>query len=218
MMQKVPHFKDLSITDLLAIIRAGRLRAVKEGDILFWEGEPCEGLYVLLHGEIQLYKNGPGGQEAIMAVIRPITMVNEVAVLDHGDNPATVKVSACGIVWYVASAEFHGLMRSYPQIAFGLLPILASRNRMLVSLYEDLSFLPVRSRAAKLILGLSQDGVSPIDRSHITIQEMASRISTSPEVVSRAISFLSSRGFISSSRQKIEVINSAALKELSSLG
>jgi CRP-like cAMP-binding protein len=218
MMKKVPHFADLSLSDLLTIIRSGHLQPVDVGDILFWEGEPSSGLYVLLRGEIQLYKNGPGGQETIMAVIRPVTMVNEVSVLDRGDNPATVKISSKGLVWHVSMEDFHNLMRRFPQVAVGLLPILAKRNRRLVSLYEDLSFLPVRSRTAKLILELSEDGDGTINRSFVTVQEMASRISTSPEVVSRAISFLSSRGFINSSRQQIEVVNAAALKELSSLG
>jgi CRP/FNR family transcriptional regulator len=218
MMKKVPHFKDLSIPDLVRIVKAGKLRTVSAGDILLWEGEPCAGLYVLLQGEIQLYKNGPGGQETIMAVIQPVTMVNEVAVLDQGLNPATVKVTSKGFVWHTELDVFHDLMRRYPQVAFGLLPILAKRNRRLVSLYEDLSFLPVRSRTAKLILELSRDGEVEIKRPKVTIQQMASRISTSPEVVSRAISFLSSRGFITSSRQLIKVNNARALKELSSLG
>jgi CRP/FNR family transcriptional regulator len=218
MMKMVPHFADLSISDLLTIVRTGHLQPVDVGDILFWEGEPCAGLYVLLRGEIQLYKNGPGGQETIMAVIQPVTMVNEVAVLDRGNNPATVKISSKGLVWHVSMEDFHDLMRRFPQLSLGLLPILAKRNRRLVSLYEDLSFLPVRSRTAKLILKLSEDGDTTINRSFVTVQEMASRISTSPEVVSRTISFLSSRGFINSSRQQIEVVNAAALKELSSLG
>ncbi|MEN8241546.1 MAG: Crp/Fnr family transcriptional regulator [Chloroflexota bacterium] len=218
MMKKVPHFKELAIPELIRIVKAGKLKAVNSGDTLFWEGEPCAGLYVLLQGEIQLYKNGPKGQETIMAVIQPVSMVNEVPVLDHGPNPATLRVSAKGLVWFIDCDIFQGLMRQYPQLAFGLLPILAKRNRQLVSLYEDLSFLPVRSRTAKLILELSEDGENEIKRRSVTVQQMASRISTSPEVVSRTISFLSSRGFITSSRQRITVNNPKALQELSALG
>jgi len=218
MMKKVPHFKDLSIPDLIRIVNEGNLRAVSSGETLFWEGEPCTGLYVLLQGEVNLYKNGPAGQETIMAVAQPVSMVNEVAVLDHGENPATLKVTKKGLIWFIEVEPFHALMRQYPQVAFGLLPILAKRNRKLVSLYEDLSFLSVRSRTAKLILELSRDGEQVIDRSAVTVQQFASRISTSPEVVSRTISFLSSRGFTSRSRQWIKVLNLSALKELAALG
>jgi CRP/FNR family transcriptional regulator len=155
MMKPVPYFSGLSQTDLLEILRAGAVKKYQNSDTLFWEGDPCSGLFVLLEGEIHLYKHGPEGQENIMGVIQPISMFNEVAVLDGGENPATARVFSSSIVWQADKESFDFLLHTYSEIPLALLPILARRNRRLVSQYEDMCFLPVRARTAKLLLELS---------------------------------------------------------------
>jgi hypothetical protein len=102
-------------------------------------------------------------------------------------------------------------------VTYGLLPILARRNRWLMSQYEDLCFLTVRARTAKLLLEFSNYGKSEIDRRDLKIHEIAARIFTSPEVVSRTISLLASRGLIESDRQKINVQDAGALAKLAYL-
>ena len=217
MMKPVPHFASLREADLVAIIRSGSLLNYESEDTLFWESDPCAGLFVLLHGQVHLYKHGPEGQENIMGVIEPITMFNEVAVLDGGENPATARAFTSCTVWKAEREDFQTLMEEYPQIARGLLPILARRNRWLISQYEDMCFLPVRARTAKLLHALSQNGTLEIDRSKYSIQELAARISTSPEVVSRTLGLLSSRGFIKSTRQTLSIINADALSKMALL-
>ena len=59
----------------------------------------CAGMFVLLAGQVHLRKLGPQGQESILAVIEPVIMFNEVAVLDGGPNLTTAVAaqdSACG--------------------------------------------------------------------------------------------------------------------------
>lgn len=214
MMKPVPHFAELAHSDLIAILRAGKVKLYPSERTLFWEGDPCSGIFVLLQGEIHLYKHGPEGQQNIMGVIEPITMFNEVAVLDGGENPATALAFTDCMVWQSEKDSFQALMHTYPQIALGLLPILAKRNRRLVSQFEDMCFLPVRGRTAKLLLELSCAGEEEIDRGTYTIQELAARISTSPEVVSRTLSVLTASGYIDSNRQLLSVINPSALSRL----
>ncbi|HKJ27273.1 MAG TPA: helix-turn-helix domain-containing protein, partial [Anaerolineales bacterium] len=87
----------------------------------------------------------------------------------------------------------------------------------LISQYEDLCFLTVRARTAKLLLEFSRNGELEIDRRELRIQEIAARIFTSAEVVSRTISLLASRGVIDSNRQSITVRDAGALAELAYL-
>lgn len=217
MMGNVPHFKGMPLKDLLEIVRAGRLVRKKHEETLFWEFEPCAGLYVLLKGQIHLYKHGPEGQEYILSVLNPVTMFNEVAVLDEGENPVSAVAQGDCMLWQVSCQDFRELMQKYPQVAFGLLPILASRNRWLMSQYEDLCFLTVRARTAKLLLEYSRNGETEIDRRDLKIQEIAARIFTSQDVVSRTISLLATRGMIESDRQTIRVRDAAALAKLAYL-
>ena len=97
-MKKIPHFKNLELRDIANIIKAGRIRKAEKDTVLLHEGDPCGGLFVLLKGEVALQKVGPEGHNYIMAVLEPVTMFNEVAVLDYGDNPArAVTITKCQI-------------------------------------------------------------------------------------------------------------------------
>ena len=144
----VSHFKKLPEADLKAIVSAGQVVRYPAGSTIFAEGEPSAGLYVLFEGQVNLSKLGLQGQECIMAVIRPVIMFNEVAVLDGGPNPVTAIAVQDSVLWRVPHDRFGLLMQRYPEVGTGLLRVLAARNRLLIAHYEDLLCRPIRARTA----------------------------------------------------------------------
>jgi CRP/FNR family transcriptional regulator len=204
-LQHVEHFKRLPEADVRAIVTAGRVRRFAAGETIFAEGAPCAGMFVLLTGQVHLRKLGPQGQESILAVIEPVIMFNEVAVLDGGANLTTAVAAHDCTVWQIGCDNFQTLLARYPMIGLGLLRILAVRNRLLVSQYEDLSFRTVQGRAAKLLLDLSDCGAHPIDRRKHPNHELAARIATVPEAFSRALNAFKRTGCLTSTRTAIAV-------------
>jgi len=213
-MKNIPHFANLDIRDIAKIIQAGNIRKVEKDRVLLHEGDPCGGLFVLLKGEVCLQKVGHEGHNFILTVLEPVTMFNEVAVLDYGNNPARALTLTNCRVWHTDCSSFHRLMKTYPQIALGLLPIMAKRNRMLIAHYEDLSFLSVRERTAKLMLELSNYGEKAIMRDTNPIQSLSARISTGPEVISRAMNSIKQQGLIEYNRQTITVLKPLNLAKI----
>ena len=115
-LQRVEHFRRLPEADVRAIVTAGRVRRFAAGEIIFAEGERCAGMFVLLEGRVHLRKLGPQGQESILAVVEPVIMFNEVAVLDGGPNLTTaVAMQECQ-VWQVGWDAFQALLGRYPLI------------------------------------------------------------------------------------------------------
>jgi CRP/FNR family transcriptional regulator len=217
-LQRVEHFKRLPEVDVRAIVTAGRVRRFVVGEPIFAEGAPCAGMFVLLTGQVHLRKLGPQGQESILAVIEPVIMFNEVAVLDSGANLTTAVAAQDCTVWQIGCESFQALLARYPMIGLGLLRVLARRNRFLVSQYEDLSFRTVQARAAKLLLDLSDHGAQPIDRRKHPNHELAARIATVPEAFSRALNAFKRGGCLTCTRTAIAVHcieNLAALAEQS---
>ncbi|MCP5095405.1 MAG: Crp/Fnr family transcriptional regulator [Chloroflexi bacterium] len=205
-MGKVAHFKSMTPANLLELIQAGRIKFVRAGTTLCQEYAECPGLFVLIKGKIHLAKIGPDGRETIMHVLNPVTMFNEVPVLDGGLNPATAVTAQDSIIWHCLPSRFQELLHKYPQLSLGMLPLLAARNRFLVSQYEDMSFRSVEARAAKLLLDLSKNGQHPIPRREHSIQQMAAQIATVPEAFSRALSHLKAESIIFCNRSTISVI------------
>ena len=217
-MSRLEHFKHLSESEIKTIIDIGQIRHFKADTHIFHQGEPCSGLYVLLSGQVHLYKIGPQGQENIIAVIEPVIMFNEVAVLDGGHNPVTAVTFKDSTIWRASRERFNLVLERHPKIALGLLPILAARNRWLISQYEDLSFLSVRARIAKLLLELSDFGRKRINRREYSISELAARVATVPEAVSRTLSVLRDEGLINSTRTEIVILQSEELAGIAHLG
>ncbi len=201
----VPHFHGLREEELLSIVSAGTIRRFTAGETIFLEDEPCAGMYVLLTGEVHLCKQGPQGKQNIMAVIRPVIMFNEVAVLDGGPNPATAIAAQEASAWQISHHAFQTLLKRIPQVGLSLLRVLAERNRLIVAQYYDLSFRSVLARTAKLLLELSHNGNQTIHRRDYPIHMLAARIATVPEAVSRSLKEIEKQGAICMTRSTIEV-------------
>jgi len=219
----VSHFMKLPLADRLAIILAGQMRLFSAGTIIFSEEEPCAGMFVLLKGHVHICKLGPQGQQNIIADIDPVIMFNEVALLDGGPNPYTAIAAQNCFAWHIRYEAYQKLLQRYAQdrymeVALGLLGIMANRYRQLLNNYADLSFLTVPTRVAKLIYELSDQGNQPINRREISINEMAARIASVPEAISRSLNFLRCQGIISTTRAKITVLKSDELFRIAQAG
>jgi CRP-like cAMP-binding protein len=202
---KVRHFKSLPISAIHEIVSAGQVQTHSVGSIIYREGWETAGLFVLFRGRVHLCKTSFQGQESIISVIEPVIMFNEVATLDGDVNPVTAITFEKSITWHISRDRFQLLMEKYPILGISLLNVLAKRNRMLISKYEDLIARPVKARTAKLLLDLSAYGTQPVDRTEHSNQLLAARISTVPEAVSRSIKILRETGAIETNRSQIIV-------------
>jgi CRP/FNR family transcriptional regulator len=210
----VRHFARLPEADLRVIVQSGQVRRFRAGETIFHEGDPCSGMHVLLQGQVQLRKLGPEGQVTIMGLIEPVIMFNEVAVLDGGTNPITALALQDSLAWQVGYDSFQSLLGRYPVIGLGLLRVLAARNRLLMTHYEDLAFRTVVGRAAKLLLDLSQAGTRPISRREHSIQDLASQAATVRETFSRVLNTFKQDGLVASTPTWITVLQPAGLAKL----
>lgn len=216
-LRQVNHFKNLPLADVIQIVAAGQVLRFAKGATLFTEGDPCAGMHVLLRGQIELRKTGPEGQVSILNTIQPVIMFNEVPVLDGGPNPVSALAVEDALIWRVQCERFQVLLERYPQVARGLLGVLAHRNRVMLSHYSDLSFRSVTARVAKHILALSGDGARPVSRAEHSVRKLAAQVVTTPEAVSRALKLLGEKKALAVSRQTIVVLDVARLQELAQI-
>jgi CRP/FNR family transcriptional regulator len=217
-LRTVRHFQKLTTKDLFTIVTSGSVHRHAAGMAIYDEATPGAGMFVLIQGKVHLCKYGPQGQATIMSVIEPVIMFNEITVLDGGPNPATaVAVKDC-LVWQILPESFQALLQQIPQVGLSLLRVLATRNRQLISHYEDLSFRSVIARTAKLILDLSGYGRHPILRRDCGIEEMARRIASVPEAISRSLNIIKGRGLIQVDRREIRVLEVEKLTDLAQIG
>lgn len=213
----VEHFKGLTDQELMEIISSGQIRRFSSQEVIYVEDEPSQGLFVLLSGRVQICKLSQQGQISILGIFEPVIMFNEVAALDGGRTPATAIALEDSIVWQMGSDSLEKLVLKYPRAGLGIARVLAARNRKLVGQFQDLSFRSVLSRAAKLLLEISQNGTTPIDRRKHPNHLMASQIATVPEAFSRSLKVFRCSGLVRTDSQHIIILSASGLLKMAQI-
>lgn len=208
-----PLFKGLDDEILGALAAAGRPRSFGPGDVVFLEGQPAEGLYLLESGWVRAVKTSELGREQVLQFVGPGEAFNTVAVFTRLPNPATAIALEPSVAWLVPREIVQRLLRERPQFAERVLENMAERMVYLVGLVADLSLRTVTQRLARLILEQAEDGV--LERPKwFTTAELAARLGTVPDVVQRALGRFQSDGLIDVSRRELRILNAAGLTNL----
>lgn len=182
------------------------------GAIIFGEGEPVAGLFLIEVGSVKVCRFSKEGREHTLRVFQPGETFNEVPVLDGGPNAATAIAFTDAVVWRIPRTDLQAVALRYPALAWILLESIARRTRYLVGLVQDLSARHVKSRLARLLLEQAQ-GADAQPAPLLTQEEMASRLGTVREVVGRALRHLAASGIIQFERHRIVILDAERLAE-----
>jgi len=201
LLKRVPIFSSLSDSEFAFLTARLMQRKFATGELIFSEGEPCAGLYVIERGNVRIFKTSMGGREQVLAIDGPGSSIAELPVFDGGAYPASAQaMTECSLLFF-SKQDFHNLCLQHPQVALKVLRVVGSRLRRLVGIIEELSFTTVRQRLIALLVRLGKaEGRHDGDAVSVTLSannsELAAQIGTVRELVSRNLSRLQSEGLI----------------------
>jgi CRP/FNR family transcriptional regulator len=201
----------LSEPELAALASRAAMRRFDAGELLFSEGDPCAGLFIVVRGRVRIFKTSPGGREQVLSIEGPGGSIAELPVFDGGPYPASVSALEPSELVFLAREDFRTLCRENPEVGLKVLQVVGARLRRLVGIIEELSFSTVRHRLISWILRESnaQGGTFTMVASH---QELAAQIGTVRELVSRNLARLQAQGFIAIQGRELTVTDSAGLE------
>lgn len=216
-LRKTPLFANLTDTEMRALAARVSKKHFQRGEMLFGEGDPCTGLFLVASGTIRIFKLSAAGREQVLAVEGAGSSFAELPVFDGGNYPAAASALEDANVLFISRKDFQNFCREHPDVALKVIAVVGSRLRRLVGIIEELSFTTVRQRLIALILRLaatagtrSKEGVRlELVKSH---QDLAAELGTVRELVSRNLSRLQAEGFLEVDGRKIVVKDLAGLK------
>lgn len=214
---KVPIFSGLAENELTFLAQRAVPRQYSAGELIFAEGEPCLGLYVVESGHVRIFKSSSGGREHVLSIEGPGSSVAELPVFDGGDYPASVAATDDATLLFISKQDFQALCLTHPQVALKVLRVVGSRLRRLVGIIEELSFTTVRHRLASFLLRQAQQaGKRKKDGIELLLpasnQEFASQIGTVRELVSRNLSRLQAAGVLEVDGRNVRILDLKALE------
>jgi CRP/FNR family transcriptional regulator len=178
--------------------------------VIFWEGDEESFLYFLQYGSLKVLKAAPDGREQVLRFIKAGEVFNEIGALAKRANPATAVALEESGVWQIPRLALDKVVVEHPQVALQIIQNMADKIIGLVTLAADLSLKTVEARFAKLLLEQAEGDV--IERRRWTNQtELASRLGTVPDVLSRVIRELTKAGIIEMDKQSIRILDRAGL-------
>src|SRR6188472_3687499 len=113
-LKKSIQFQGMDDESLLEVVRAGRLRRVKDEAFFFHQGDPATVLYVLVEGRVKFTQVTAEGHQVIVRVSGPGEMFGAVAALGDAVHPASGEATgdSAAIGW--RSEVISGLMEQFP--------------------------------------------------------------------------------------------------------
>jgi CRP/FNR family transcriptional regulator len=208
----IPLFSGLGELETQALAQRAVEKSYAAGEMLFWEGEPCAGIFLIAEGSVKIFKTSPGGRELMLSLETAPCSVAELPLFDGGAYPASVRAVESAKALFINKSAFQQVCRQYPDVALKILAVVGRRLRHMVGLVEAMTFGSVTQRLARLLLAASQQaGGAAFDLPH-THQEMASRLGTVREVVSRNLARFRAEGLIRIEGHQVQILDRAGLE------
>jgi CRP/FNR family transcriptional regulator len=212
----VPYFKNLDPATTQAVAQAAIRRVYEPNQIILLEGEPASGLYIVQAGWLKVSKISLDGREQILQFLGCGEAFNAIGVFTDTPNPATVTALEPSTVWMIPTEKMLDLLETHLPLARMIIHDLAGRVLHLITLVEDLSLRKVESRFARLLLEEAQDNIIPRQR-WATQPEIAARLGTVPDVVSRTIRKMTDLGILQVTRSEFTILNREKLSAIANL-
>jgi CRP/FNR family transcriptional regulator len=211
-LKQVPIFSSLSEQEFAFLTSRLVQRRYASGELIFGEGDPCAGLYVVQSGNVRIFKSSVGGREQVLSIEGPSSSIAELPVFDGGNYPASAQAITDSTLLFFSRQDFQALCLQHPEVALKVLRVVGGRLRRLVGIIEELSFTTVRHRLIALLVRLSKaEGTRDGDAITLTLlmnnSELAAQIGTVRELVSRNLSRLQAEGLIQMDNRALQVLS-----------
>ena len=201
LLARIPYFRVLPAPQRAALARRLRSVVFAPRQRVFEEGTPCAGLWIVVEGRIKVFRISPEGREQVLHVEGPGATLGEVSLFDRAGYVVSATVQTAARLLWLPRRELDALCQGHPEVAVAIIATLARRVRAFAGLAGDLTLRSVRVRLGRLVLDeagrtgrLTRGGVEVTLLG--TRDEIAARVGTVREPLSRALAALAREGLV----------------------
>jgi CRP-like cAMP-binding protein len=191
------------------------VEAYEKGEVLFHRGDPAQAFFFIEAGHVELSLISPDGQKKIVEVIGHDRTFAEAMVFMHsGKFPVTAEALTDSIVYRIPNDAYRSLLHDNSDACMRLLSDVCRHLHQRVQEIEQLTIQNARSRLSSYLI----DHATEVDDDEATIRldlpkhVIASRLSITPETLSRLLRVMSKEGILTVDDRLIFVHSLARLR------
>jgi len=203
MLENVSLFQGLTAETLAKIESRAVPRSYPRNAVVITEGDEATSMFIILSGSVKVYHTEADGKETMLNTLSAGLHFGELALVDDAPRSASVMTLEASRLLVLSKAAFKECLAESPEIAYHLIGSLAHEVRRLTETVNMMSR-DVYGRIKGLLesIAVEREGVLVTDQP-MTQQDIANRIASSREMVSRVLKELKSGGYIEEQDKRI---------------
>lgn len=212
----LPLFKELGAQEMERIATGARTVHAARGETLFRKGDPSNGFYTVVFGQIKLAFNAANGAEKVVELLGPNQTFGEAVMFMERPYPVYAQALADSLLLHVAKTVVFDEIERDPAFARKMIGGLSRRLHALVMDLESYSLHSGTQRVLGYLLRSipeSDAESAPLEIALSTSKSiLASRLNLTPEHFSRILHDLTEAGLIRVEGRSIRILNADALR------
>lgn len=218
-LRQVPLFERLSASELGLIRGLGGLKHYAKDRIIFLEGDPFTGFYVVMSGTVKVYKLSDEGDETVLHILKPYKSFAETPLFTELNNyPACAQAVEDSTLFHIPKAEFRRLMEQNSSVAIKISEAFASRlmelNRKFGQLSASAEGKLARYMMNEVIANGSINKPEPSFVLAISKKDLAAQLGIAVETLSRNLRKMKDDRLIRESSKRIFVTDLKRMRDM----
>jgi len=121
LISQVPLFQELDPLELGEVAEICLKEKFEDGEVIFKEGNPGDKLYIILKGEVEIFKELGEGKEEVLARLRPGEYFGEMSLIDDEPRSAHAIANTDVDLMVIDRSDFEKLLSEDKELAYKLL-------------------------------------------------------------------------------------------------
>jgi CRP-like cAMP-binding protein len=213
----VALFAGLDLRSRRRLAASAESRVYREAQVLFREGDPGDVLFVLRHGAVAVYRSGPGGDRAVLTLVRAPNVLGEISLLDGAPRSASVEAIAPTEALVLPRTAFLDLVHTDRRLMDEVFRAMGAMARRLTEQKADHIFLDLPGRVAKTLVRLLASVSDEHDPVGLSQSRVAELVGGSRQSVNQVIRTFAHRGWLRTEGRSIVLTDLAALRRRAGL-
>ncbi len=209
-------FRQLDDRALERLVARASPRRVAAGEAVFEQGAPAGRFYLLVSGRLKVTQVTADGQQVMVRVVHPGDLFGFARALARADYPGTARAAVETEVLGWPMTEWDAVVEANPRLAVNAMQTIGQRLDEAHTRLREMSTQDVERRVAHAVLRLAEragrrEGAGIRIAFPISRQDIAEMTGTTLHTVSRILSAWEGRGLVAGGRQRLTLIDMAAL-------
>ncbi|MDB5005543.1 MAG: response regulator [Mucilaginibacter sp.] len=199
--------KNDGLAELKKIILERKVRQFKKNQVIYYEGDKGNGLYLLINGSVKTIKLAEDGRELMTGIYGPDTYLGIHAMLANEDYTDTATALEDSLLCLIPKDQLEQLLNMYPVVAREFIKLLSNDIREKEEQLLQLAYHSVRKRMAEAMVRLSRQHVTEGESFKISREDLAAMAGMATETVSRTLSDFKDEGLIDKKGSAITILD-----------